>query len=78
MTTAQGPNYGAITVPVLIITGSDDVTGPLTRPKEILKKFGSKESEKTIKELCGVGNWICIEAPDDVRELIGRFIRTLT
>jgi len=74
---AQQPNYGEIKVPLLIISGSDDVTAALSGPKEILEKYGTKRSEKTIKDLSGVGHWHCVEAPDDVETLIKDFIQTV-
>lgn len=77
MATAQEPNYGAIDVPLLIIAGSDDVTAPLSGPKEILEKYGTKTTEKTIKDLSGIGHWHCVEAPDDVEGLIKEFIQTI-
>ncbi|KAL5354328.1 hypothetical protein ACLOAV_000417 [Pseudogymnoascus australis] len=77
LATAQPPDYGAINAPLLIITGSDDVTSPLSGPKEILEKYGTKETEKTIKELSGIGHWHCVEEPDDVEGLIKEFIQTI-
>ncbi|KFZ01759.1 hypothetical protein V500_00625 [Pseudogymnoascus sp. VKM F-4518 (FW-2643)] len=77
MATAQQPNYGAINVPLLIITGSDDVTAPLSGPKDILEKYGTKKTEKSIKDLSGIGHWHCVEAPDDVEGLIKEFIQTI-
>lgn len=64
-------------MPLLIITGSDDVTGPLSGPKEILEKYGTKTTEKTIVDLSGIGHWHCVEAPDDVEGLIKEFIQTI-
>lgn len=75
--TSQQPNYGAINVPLLIIAGSDDVTGPLSGPNEILEKYGTKQADKTIKNLSGVGHWHCVEAPNDVEGIIKDFIQTV-
>lgn len=75
--TAQQPNYGAINVPLLIIAGSDDITAPLSASKAILEKYGTKKSEKTIKDLSGVGHWHCVEAPADVEGLVKKFVQTI-
>jgi pimeloyl-ACP methyl ester carboxylesterase len=75
--TAQQPNYGAINVPLLIIQGSDDVTAPLSASKVILEKYATKKSEKTIKDLSGVGHWYCVEAPADIEELVKKFVQNI-
>jgi len=75
--TAQQPNYRVINVPLLIVTGSDDLTGPLFSSKMILEKYATKESEKSIKDLSGIGHWHCVEAPADVEGLVNTFIENL-
>lgn len=74
--TASPPNYGAINVPLLIVTGSDDVTAPLSASKTILEKYATKKCDKTIIDLSGVGHWHCVEAPADIERLIKSFVRS--
>jgi pimeloyl-ACP methyl ester carboxylesterase len=74
---AQQPNYRAINVPLLIVTGSDDLTAPLFSSKIILETYTTKESEKSIKDLSGIGHWHCIEAPADVEGLVNTFIENI-
>lgn len=75
--TAEQPNYGAIDSPLLIIAGSDDFTVPLSASKTILEQYATKKSEKTIKDLSGVGHWHCVEAPAAVEELVKGFVHDM-
>ncbi len=63
---AETPDYGEIKVPLLILSGADDKTTPLSSSEKILKAYGTGDGEKWIQVLDGVGHWHCVEASDEV------------
>ncbi|TVY44119.1 putative aminoacrylate hydrolase [Lachnellula occidentalis] len=73
ISTAKVPDYGAITVPLLLIAGSDDRTAPMEGCEAIMQRYGSSDGLKSIKVLDGVGHWHCIEAGDVVAKHINDF-----
>ena len=72
--TAEKPNYAAITVPLLIIAGSDDETAPMAGCQSILDSYSTEQQNKKIVVLSGVGHWHCIEAGELVAENIKTFV----
>lgn len=72
---ARAPEYGRITVPLLIIAGGDDQTAPRAGCEAIMEKYGTAKEKKRIEELPNVGHWHCIEAGDQVAELVLKFVQ---
>ena len=72
--TAKKPNYAAITVPLLIIAGSDDATAPMSGCEAILENYATGTEAKRIEVLDGIGHWHCIEAGDAVARYIRDFV----
>lgn len=72
--TAKKPDYAAITVPVLIITGAEDMTASLAGCEEILNSYATRKEQKKLVVLDGVGHWHCIEAGDKVAAHINDFV----
>lgn len=72
--TAKPPQYSNIKVPLLIIAGSDDQTAPRSGCELILKGYGTRDEEKRIVELDGVGHWHVIEDYEKVGGLIVDFV----
>jgi pimeloyl-ACP methyl ester carboxylesterase len=68
---AEPPNYGKISVPVLIIAGDEDKSAPLAGCKKMFEEMGT--GEKKLEVLQGVGHWHCLEAPEKVGELMTKF-----
>ncbi|KAF1834832.1 alpha/beta-hydrolase [Decorospora gaudefroyi] len=68
---AKPPNYGNISVPVLILAGDEDKSAPLEGCKHMFEEIGT--SEKKLEVLDGVGHWHCLEAVDQVGQLIAAF-----
>jgi pimeloyl-ACP methyl ester carboxylesterase len=72
--TAERPKYAAITVPLLIIAGAEDMTANMAGCEAILDQYSTRKEEKSIKIISGVGHWHCIEAGDVVAGHIKDFI----
>lgn len=72
--TAQTPNYAAITVPLLVIAGSDDKTAPMPGCHKIYESYSTSHDQKKLVVLNGVGHWHCIEAGDLVAKAILEFV----
>ncbi|KAJ8111063.1 hypothetical protein OPT61_g6246 [Boeremia exigua] len=68
---AKPPNYRKINIPVLILAGEEDKSAPLEGCKRMFKEMGT--SEKRLEIMNGVGHWHCLEAFEDVAELIEGF-----
>lgn len=71
---ATAPDYAAIKAPLLIIAGTEDKAAPLEGCKHIIANVSS--TLKTLDVLPGVGHWHCIEASDEVGNLILKFTRS--
>lgn len=74
ISTAKVPDYEAITVPLLLIAGSDDKTAPMEGCEEIVRRYGTSKALKCLKVLDGVGHWHCIEAGAVVAKHIKDFV----
>jgi pimeloyl-ACP methyl ester carboxylesterase len=74
---AKQPNYGRINVPLLILSGADDKTTPLSGSEAILNAYGTAEESKRIEILAGVGHWYCVEAPEEVGSHVLSFIKNV-
>lgn len=70
---AKVPEYGNITMPVLIIAGDEDRSAPMEGVKKMFAETGSNEGRKKLVVLQGVGHWQCIEAPELVAKHIVEF-----
>ncbi len=72
LSNAKRPDFGKIKVPLLILSGADDKTTPLSSLKGILEAYGTSEGEKRIQVLDGVGHWYCVEAAEETaRHILG-------
>ena len=74
---AKQPNYGAINVPLLILSGADDKTAPISGSEAIFNAYGSNKDMKRIEILVDVGHWHCVEAPEQVARLVLPFVQVL-
>jgi pimeloyl-ACP methyl ester carboxylesterase len=68
---SKPPNYGKINVPVLILAGEEDKSAPLEGCKKMFEEIGT--DEKRLEIMQGVGHWHCLEAHEQVTELIKTF-----
>ncbi|KAF1848520.1 alpha/beta-hydrolase [Cucurbitaria berberidis CBS 394.84] len=68
---AKPPNYSKINIPVLILAGEDDKSAPLEGCTKMFEEIGT--SEKKLEIMPGVGHWHCLEAVDEVVQLIQAF-----
>ncbi|KAH7349136.1 Alpha/Beta hydrolase protein [Pyrenochaeta sp. MPI-SDFR-AT-0127] len=68
---AKPPNYGKINVPILILAGEEDKSAPLEGCRKMFEEIGT--SEKRLEVMQGVGHWHCLEAFEDVVNLIQAF-----
>lgn len=68
---AKPPNYSKISIPVLILAGEEDKSAPLEGCKKMFEEIGT--SEKRMEVMQGIGHWHCLEAPEQVIELIQTF-----
>jgi pimeloyl-ACP methyl ester carboxylesterase len=73
ISTASAPDYAAVKAPLLMIAGEEDKSAPLDGCKHILAQVASPT--KKLEILPGVGHWHCIEASDEVGQLIVNFSR---
>ena len=74
LATTKKPDYAAITVPLLVIAGSEDITAPLAGCNAILNQYSTRTEQKRIEVLDGIGHWHCIEAGDIVAGHINHFV----
>jgi pimeloyl-ACP methyl ester carboxylesterase len=68
---AKPPNYSKISIPILILAGDEDKSAPLAGCKKMFGEIGTSEKKLEIME--GVGHWHCLEAFDEVVNLIEGF-----
>lgn len=68
---AKPPNYNKIGVPVLILAGDEDKSAPLEGCKKMFEEIGT--SDKKLEVMQGVGHWHCLEAFEEVVQLITAF-----
>ncbi|KAI8938236.1 hypothetical protein NX059_005897 [Plenodomus lindquistii] len=68
---APVPNYSKISIPILILAGEEDKSAPLEGCKKMFEEMGT--SEKRLEIMQGVGHWHCLEAFDEVLELVQKF-----
>lgn len=71
ISTASAPEYAAVKAPLLVIAGDEDKSAPLDGCKHILALVSSLT--KKLEILPGVGHWHCIEASDQIGQLIFNF-----
>jgi pimeloyl-ACP methyl ester carboxylesterase len=72
---AKAPKYGEISVPVLILAGSEDKSAPMEGCEKMFGEMGT--SEKRLEVLQGVGHWHCLEAHEEVVEKILGFYESV-
>ncbi|KAJ5684420.1 Alpha/beta hydrolase fold-1 [Penicillium maclennaniae] len=72
---AQPADYAAVQAPFLLIAGGEDKSAPLEGCRHIFDQVSSQK--KTLEVLKNVGHWHCIEAADEVGELLAKFAGTL-
>lgn len=68
---ARPPDYGKISIPVLILAGEEDKSAPLEGCQKMFEQIGS--GEKKLEIMKGIGHWHCLEAYDQVVDLIEAF-----
>ena len=68
---AQPSDYAAIHAPFLLIAGEEDKSASMEGCQHIFNHVSSKT--KSLEVLKGVGHWHCIEAGDEVGQLIAKF-----
>ena len=68
---AKPPNYAAVKEPFLLIAGEEDKSASMEGCRYIFEHVSSEH--KFLEVLKGVGHWHCIEAADEVGELIAKF-----
>ncbi|KAL5120878.1 hypothetical protein ACEQ8H_001065 [Pleosporales sp. CAS-2024a] len=68
---AKPPNYAKISIPVLILAGDEDQSAPLEGCQKMFAEMGSRE--KKLEIMRGIGHWHCLEAFEEVGDLIHAF-----
>jgi pimeloyl-ACP methyl ester carboxylesterase len=68
---ANPPDYSKISIPVLILAGEEDMSAPLEGCQKMFQEIGSRE--KKLEIMKGVGHWHCLEAYNEVINLIEAF-----
>lgn len=68
---AKPPNYSKIGVPVLILAGAEDKSAPLEGCEKMFAEIGA--SSKRLEVMQGVGHWHCLEAFEEVVQVIQTF-----
>jgi pimeloyl-ACP methyl ester carboxylesterase len=68
---ARPPNYSKISIPMLILAGDEDKSAPLDGCKKMFEEMGT--SEKRLEIMQGIGHWHCLEAFEEVGNLIETF-----
>ena len=71
--TAVPADYAAVTAPFLLIAGEEDKSASMEGCQHIFQHVSS--TAKSLEVLKGVGHWQCIEAADEVGELIARWTK---
>ncbi|MDQ0382666.1 alpha/beta fold hydrolase [Amycolatopsis thermophila] len=66
--TAPGPIPG--TLPLLLVTGTDDKVGPPAVSEALAREHG----DASVHVLPGVGHWTALEAAGDTTELLAKFL----
>ncbi|PVH81065.1 3-oxoadipate enol-lactone hydrolase-like protein [Cadophora sp. DSE1049] len=74
---ATKPDYSKIDVPLLVLAGEDDKTAPLAASEAIVSAYGTKNGEKKVQVLKGVGHWHCVEASEEVAKYVGGFLSSI-
>ncbi|ETI19667.1 hypothetical protein G647_08680 [Cladophialophora carrionii CBS 160.54] len=74
---ATPPAYHDVKVPTLIIAGEVDKSAPLEGCKLVFERLGVEQAKKRLEVLRGVGHWHCVEAPDEVGQLVREFVEGL-
>ncbi|KAF2853954.1 alpha/beta-hydrolase [Plenodomus tracheiphilus IPT5] len=72
---ARVPDYSKISIPILILAGEEDKSAPLEGCKKMFEEIGT--SEKRLEIIQGVGHWHCLEAFDEVVQLIQTFYQEI-
>lgn len=72
---AQPADYAAVQAPFMLIAGEEDKSAPLEGCKHIFDHVSSQK--KTLEVLKNVGHWHCIEAADEVGDLLAKFAGSL-
>lgn len=72
---AKPPAYSKISMPVLILAGDEDKSAPLEGCKKMFEEMGT--SEKRLEIMQGIGHWHCLEAFEDVVNLIQDFYQQI-
>ncbi|MGH3504892.1 MAG: alpha/beta fold hydrolase [Nocardioidaceae bacterium] len=68
---ATEPDTAKITAPLLLLTGSDDKTGPPAASEEISARVAQ---DATVRVYDNVGHWTAVEAPAEVTSHLGKFL----
>ncbi|KAJ5132165.1 Alpha/beta hydrolase fold-1 [Penicillium atrosanguineum] len=72
---AQPADYAAVKAPFMLIAGEEDKSAPMEGCKHIFDQVSSQK--KSLEVLKNVGHWHCIEAADEVGDLLVKFAGTL-
>jgi pimeloyl-ACP methyl ester carboxylesterase len=68
---ASPPKYANIKCPTVIIAGDEDKSAPIDGCKTIQSGIGENAKLKVIES---IGHWHCIEAPEEVVQIITHFL----
>jgi pimeloyl-ACP methyl ester carboxylesterase len=68
---AKPPNYNKINIPILILAGDEDKSAPLEGCKKMFEEMST--TEKRLEIMQGIGHWHCLEAFEEVGNLIETF-----
>jgi pimeloyl-ACP methyl ester carboxylesterase len=72
---AKPPNYNKINIPILILAGDEDKSAPLEGCKKMFEEMGT--TEKRLEIMQGIGHWHCLEAFEEVGNLIETFYQEI-
>ncbi|KAF8849454.1 alpha/beta-hydrolase [Acephala macrosclerotiorum] len=79
---AEKPDYGAITVPLLVLAGEDDKASSLAGCEGILRAYGEASEggreDKRLVVLQGVGHWHCVEDSEGVAKHLQGFLDSIS
>ena len=70
LATATDPGPVAPGLPLLLITGSDDMTGP----PEVSQSIAAAHGSATVTVIDGIGHWTALEAAGDVTDQLLKFL----
>jgi pimeloyl-ACP methyl ester carboxylesterase len=70
------PTLAAVTVPVLVIVGDEDVLTPVSEATAMLAALGTNVA-KTMEVVEGAGHVTCVERPAAVTHVLADFLATL-